>query len=505
MEVRSTIAIDWSGARADGPRRTWLAEVGDGRLAECRNGWTPDSLVDWLIARAERDPAFVAGLDFAFGYPGWFVRERFGGSPFQGWQAGEALLSEEPFWGRPGRRRPPLDASRPHLRRTEAAVTTGRPKSIFQVGGAGSVGTGSLRGMPVLTRLRKAGFAIWPFDPPGMPLVLEIYPRALTGPVVKRVPAARRAYLERLRWPADAATRSLVASSEDALDAAVSAPRLFEHREEFSHLPDATDVDRVEGRIWLPAQPWTRSYDVNRPLALEWSEVAADWIAWARAPGHDSYWRFHRDRFLELLPEPPGEVLDLGCGEGRLCRDLKARGYHTIGIDASPQAIAAARAADPGGRYEIADAASTGLPAASVDVVAALMSLQDIDDLTGAVAEATRVLRPGGRLCAATVHPLNSAGRFESQEPDAAFRLEGPYLAERRYVDRGGRAGLRMRFSSVHRPLGAYFAAVEQQGMLVDRLREVTVDAESVEARADRGRWLGVPLFLHVRARKPGP
>ena len=40
------------------------------------------------------------------------------------------------------------------------------PKSVFQIGGAGSVGTASLRGMPVLQRLREAGFAVWPFDRP---------------------------------------------------------------------------------------------------------------------------------------------------------------------------------------------------------------------------------------------------------------------------------------------------------------------------------------------------
>ncbi|HEX9350158.1 MAG TPA: hypothetical protein VF877_02675 [Gaiellaceae bacterium] len=31
---------------------------------------------------------------------------------------------------------------------------------------------------------------------------------------------------------------------------------------------------------------------------------AEDWIRWAREPGHDSYCRFHRDRFFELVPTP---------------------------------------------------------------------------------------------------------------------------------------------------------------------------------------------------------
>src|SRR5262249_1460573 len=163
--------------------------------------------------------------------------------------------------------------------------------------------------------------------------------------------------------------------------------------------------------------------------------------------------RFHRDRFLDLLPPGPLDVLDLGCGEGRLSRDLSALGYRMMGVDVSPPMITAAREADPRGRYEIADPGSTGLAdapahagAASVSWVAGFRSVADIADLPAAVAEAARVLRPGGCLCIAIVHPLNSAGAFESLAPDAAFRLEGPYLEERKYVDEGGHDGLRMRF-----------------------------------------------------------
>lgn len=53
-------------------------------------------------------------------------------------------------------------------------------------------------------------------------------------------------------------------------------------------------------------------------LREAWESEAANWVAWARKPGHDSYWTFHRDAFLELLPAPRGLTLDIGCGEGRL-------------------------------------------------------------------------------------------------------------------------------------------------------------------------------------------
>ena len=51
-------------------------------------------------------------------------------------------------------------------------------------------------------------------------------------------------------------------------------------------------------------------------LSDAWEREANAWIKWARAPGHDSYWRFHRDQFLAIVPPPGRLTLDLGCGEG---------------------------------------------------------------------------------------------------------------------------------------------------------------------------------------------
>jgi SAM-dependent methyltransferase len=228
-----------------------------------------------------------------------------------------------------------------------------------------------------------------------------------------------------------------------------------------------------------------------------WEAEARNWVAWARAPGHDSYWAFHRDRFLELLPAPRGLTADIGCGEGRFPRDLEARGYQVVGIDASPTLIEHAREADPDGDYRVADGAQLPLADASVELVTALLSLQDMDDMPGAVAEAARVLVPGGRLCAAIVHPIASAGRFTARVPDAPFVISGSYLQPRRYADSVERDGLRMTFASWHRPLEAYFAALESAGLLVERLKEVP------DTNGPPGdRWSRLPLFLHFRAVK---
>jgi SAM-dependent methyltransferase len=91
-------------------------------------------------------------------------------------------------------------------------------------------------------------------------------------------------------------------------------------------------------------------------LSSSWEAEARQWIQWARAPGHDSYWRFHRDQFLGFLPPPGRQTLDIGCGEGRLARDLKELGHRIIGIDSSPSLVAAARESDPSMDVRLADA-----------------------------------------------------------------------------------------------------------------------------------------------------
>ena len=237
-------------------------------------------------------------------------------------------------------------------------------------------------------------------------------------------------------------------------------------------------------------------------LRVAWEERASDFIAWARKPDHDSYWHFHRDRFVELVPPPGRKTLDLGCGEGRLSRDLKALGHEMVAVDASPTMLAAAREADPDLETHHADAAALPFADSTFDCVVAFMSLQDIDDLEGATTEASRVLEPGGRLCIAVVHPLNSAGRFHGDEADSPFTIEGSYLGRSFYADDVARDGLEISFVSAHRPLQAYTEALSEAGLVIERLREPAVP-ESAISRPRSRRWQRVPLFLHLRAIKP--
>jgi hypothetical protein len=253
------VAVDWSG-RAHGERRAiWVAEARDGETLRLEDGRTRDEVADHVLDLAATDSQLVVGMDFSFSLPEWFLDARGFATVDDLWAAaareGEQWLREcrPPFWGRPGARRPQLPA---HLRVTETeAPTRGgvRPKSSFQVGGAGSVGTGSIRGFPVLARLRRAGVAIWPFDPGTLPRVVEVYPRACTGAVVKSRHDARAGFLD-TRYPQLAAPlRARAVASEDAFDALVTALVMAEHARELASLdpPDHPAAAR-EGWMWCP-------------------------------------------------------------------------------------------------------------------------------------------------------------------------------------------------------------------------------------------------------------
>jgi hypothetical protein len=253
------VAVDWSGNATNRGQQEhiWVGVVRDHRLVVLENGRLRHEVIQLVIEAARRDGSTVVGLDFAFSFPAWFLRAHNLEDVGSVWNLvatdGEEWLRgcRSPFWGRPGTTRPMLPG---HFRVTDLAckpVAGIAPKSVFQIGGAGAVGTGSIRGMPLLRDLRSAGFGIWPFDPIKPATAIEIYPRALTGPVKKSDPAARWSYLR--GWGMPEALRARAEDSEDAFDAAISALRMSRNIGSLTALRPTTDpVTLLEGSIWTP-------------------------------------------------------------------------------------------------------------------------------------------------------------------------------------------------------------------------------------------------------------
>jgi ubiquinone/menaquinone biosynthesis C-methylase UbiE len=210
----------------------------------------------------------------------------------------------------------------------------------------------------------------------------------------------------------------------------------------------------------------------------QWRRNADAWERWARTPGHDHNFAWQLPRFLALLPLPPRRTLDVGCGEGRVGAELVARGYDVVGVDSSPRMVELASE-----RHEAvhADAAALPFADASFDLVVAFMSLFNMDDIDGAITEASRVLRPGGCVCAAVLHPLALVMRGDTTVS---------YFDDSVVAYRVVRDDVEVTFHDRQVSLERYSRALAAAGLAIDALREIPHQEKPL------------PLFLHLRAVK---
>lgn len=161
-----------------------------------------------------------------------------------------------------------------------------------------------------------------------------------------------------------------------------------------------------------------------------------------------------------IVRQRPRSLLDVGCGEGWLVRELSTRGIDCVGIDAVPVLIEAARTA--GGNFhcisynELASGAISKL----FDVAVCNFSLIG-DTATDAVFMAIRhLLNRGGTLIIQTLHPVTSCG-------------------EESYVDgwrEGSWAGIEGDFATpapwYFRTLQSWIDLIVDNGLVVERMIE---------------------------------
>ncbi len=251
-----------------------------------------------------------------------------------------------------------------------------------------------------------------------------------------------------------------------------------------------------------------------------WDDNADVWTTLSRA-GFDVYRDgFNTPAFLAMLPDVAGRHgLDLGCGEGHNTRLLAGRGARMTAVDISGvflrHAQARERERSVGIHYVHASARSLPFAEAAFDFATAFMSLMDMPEVERVVAEAHRVLRPGGFLQVSIEHPcfatphrrqLRTADgvtyafeigeyfrRIEGDPEEWIFSAAPPEL----------RAGMRaFRIPRFTRPLSAWLNLLIDAGFTIERCGEPRPSDEVVRQYPKLQDAQVVAYFLHLRARK---
>jgi len=210
------------------------------------------------------------------------------------------------------------------------------------------------------------------------------------------------------------------------------------------------------------------------------------------AEWYDGWNRPHAERnaleVRELLGRGDGLCLDLGCGSGLYFDALAATGRTVVGLDRSADQLRIAR----GRSRQIVRGDAAALPFAdgTFPAVATLWISTDVDDFTLVLAEASRVLVPGGRLVFYGAHPCFNG-------PHTQLLDDGGILAHPTYRQAGWHQEapwwgpyVRKRVGVRHHPLAELLNAFISTGLVIEHVAEP----------GDRP----VPVNLAIRARKPG-
>jgi ubiquinone/menaquinone biosynthesis C-methylase UbiE len=206
-----------------------------------------------------------------------------------------------------------------------------------------------------------------------------------------------------------------------------------------------------------------------------------------------------------VQPGPETRILDAGCGEGYLARQLAAHGATVTGVDACEALVDAAIALDEHDGLEYVTASVDDLPLddSSVDVVVCNHVLNDLRDIEAPLQEFGRILAPGGRLVALMLHPCFYVPHAERDSvtdvvtPDVYFServIEQPFSVS----GITSPASVRMWF----RPLEDYVSAITAAGLAITDLTE---PHPPVELLAPGSWWhenFRRPLFMLITATK---
>jgi SAM-dependent methyltransferase len=258
------------------------------------------------------------------------------------------------------------------------------------------------------------------------------------------------------------------------------------------HLVDGTDADA--GRRIAEVRLLLSDGDLEKTEYTTESDARSGYAAWSQnydEPGNPVIALEEPVVWSLVAGVPPGRALDAACGTGRHARHLLELGHEVTGVDLSPEMLTVARAKVPGATFREADLRNIPGAGGEFDLVVCGLALALVAELGAAVAELSRVLRPGGHLVVSVLHPFQ-----------AYLGWHAPF------ADEHGRRHFVREHTHRH---GDYLAAFAAAGLTVRACLEPELTADEVQAKrrayrhipeATTAAYLGLPAVLVWDAEK---
>ncbi|MGV3525676.1 MAG: class I SAM-dependent methyltransferase [Candidatus Sericytochromatia bacterium] len=207
--------------------------------------------------------------------------------------------------------------------------------------------------------------------------------------------------------------------------------------------------------------------------------------------------------FQSLLPPVDNlDVIDLGCGDAALARELFAQGLRSyLGVDGSHRMIELAQQVTAGtpARLEQDYLETWDAAPECCDLILSRLAFHYVEDPAPVFARMARALRPGGHVVLSVEHPVITSHQVSMKQ--GANRQD--WVVDR-YFETGMRkvSWLGGEVLKYHRTVEDYFTGLQDAGLVVESLRESRPNPKLFKDKRLLEKRSRVPLFLFLRARK---
>lgn len=252
----------------------------------------------------------------------------------------------------------------------------------------------------------------------------------------------------------------------------------------------------------------------QKPKTTSWQQVG-DW--YDKSVGREGHY-YHQSivlpgvlRLLQMSENPPARLIDLGCGQGVLARQLPPS-IDYLGLDIAPNLIKEAQRYDKNRRhhYRVHDITQPLQNSELFDAAALILSLQNIEKPDAVLHHLGHYLAPEGRVVLVLNHPCFRIPRQSFWQIDEAKRCR--YRRIERYLS-PMQIPIQMNPSlgeesavtwSFHHPLSSYCQWLQKSGFSIETMEEWCSNKQSSgkNAKMENLSRKEFPLFLAILAKK---